>query len=113
MSEDRVKTLSVENLVWIIYAIFAIAGIHANNLEIEYIKNRSQKNKRKYKLINIIILLIAIIINIYFLNIIYNRYKNSKNKTNFLTLLASLMIFIAGLTLLYVEITGDEVVPNE
>ena len=43
------KTLSIENLVWIIYAIFAIGGIYANNLEIEDIENRSQKNKKIMK----------------------------------------------------------------
>lgn len=49
MNEDREKTLSVENIVWIIYALFAVGGIIANNLEIEDIKNRSQKNKKNIK----------------------------------------------------------------
>lgn len=113
MSEDREKTLSIENIVWITYCLFAVGGIIANNLEIEDIRNGNQKNKKKYKLINVIILLLASIINFYFLNIIYNRYKKSKKRENFLTLLASLLIFIAGLILLFVELTGDEVVPNE
>lgn len=113
MNEDQEKILNVENIVWIIYSLFAVGGIIANNLEIEDIKNRNQKNRKKYKTINIIIFLIASVINFFFLNIIYNRYKKTKNKNNFLTLLASFMIFISSLILLYVEITGEEIIPNE
>lgn len=113
MNENRITTLKNENIVWVLYVLFAIAGIHANNLEIEDIKNDNDNNKKKYKTINIIIFAISIFIYIYFINLIYKRYKRNQKKENLLTLIATIMIFIAGIILFYVEITGDEVVPNE
>lgn len=113
MKENRITTLKNENIIWIIYVLFAIAGIYANNLEIEDIKNNNEKNKKKYKSINIIIFLISIIIYIYFINLLYNRYKNDHKRSNFLSLIGSILIFIGGLLFLYVEITDEEVVPNE
>ncbi len=113
MNDERITTLKSENIVWILYILFAIAGIKANNLEIEDIKMKNNKNKRKYKTINIVILIIALFIYLYFINLTYNRYKKKNKKEDLLSLIASSLILIAGLILLYVELTGDEVVPNE
>lgn len=113
MRENKITTLKNENIIWIIYVLFAIAGVYANNLEIEDIKNNNEKNKKKYKSINIAIFFIAIIIYIYFINLVYNRYKNNPKRTNLLTLIGSVLIFIGGLLFLYVEVTDDEIVPNE
>lgn len=113
MNEDRITTLKNENIVWALYLLFAIAGTHANNLEIEDIKNKNQKNRKKYKTINIIILIIALFIYLYFVNLTFNRYKRKNKKEDLLSLIASTLVLIAGIILLYVEITGDEVVPNE
>jgi len=50
MNDERITTLKSENIVWILYILFAIAGIKANNLEIEDIKMKNNKNKReKYR----------------------------------------------------------------
>lgn len=113
MNEDRITTLKNENIVWTLYFLFAIAGTHANNLEIEDINNNNNNNKKKYKTINIVILIIALFIYIYFLNLTYKRYQNKRNKENLLTLIASTLVLIAGIILLYVEATGDEITPNE
>ncbi len=80
MNDERITTLKNENIVWILYILFAIAGIKANNLEIEDIKMKNNKNKRKYKTINIVILIIALFIYLYFINLTYNRYKKNNKK---------------------------------
>lgn len=113
MEEDRITTLKNENIVWALYILFAILGTHANNLEIEDIKEHNNKNRKKYKTINVIILVIALLIYIYFINLTYKRYNKKNTKENLLTLIASSLIFIAGVILLYVELTGDEITPNE
>ncbi|MDE6292288.1 MAG: hypothetical protein K2L98_01250, partial [Bacilli bacterium] len=63
--------------------------------------------------LNIIVFIIGFFIYIYFLDLIYQRYKRNQKKENLLTLIATTLILIAGIILLYVEVTGDEVVPNE
>lgn len=113
MMENKETTLKNENIVWLIYGIFAIAGIYSNNLEIEDLKNNSNKNKRKYKTINVIILIIALFIYLYFINLTYKRYNNSHKKDDLLSAIGTTLIFIAGLIFLYLELYSDEVVPNE
>lgn len=113
MNENRETTLKNENIVWLLYLCFAIAGIHSNNLELEDIKNHNDNNKKKYKTINVIILIIALFIYIYFINLTYKRYNKNHKKEDLLTSIAATLVFIAGLIFLYVELTGDEVVPNE
>ncbi len=113
MNEDREKILKNENTIWFIYVLFAIAGIYANNLEIDDLRNNSNKNKKKYKSINIIIIIIAIFINIYFINLTYRRYNQTRKKINLLNLVAVTFILIASIIFFFVEVSSDEIVPNE
>ena len=113
MTEDRETILKNENIIWILYFIFAIAGIYANNLELEDINKKNNNNKKKYKTINVIILFIALFIYIYFINLSYKRYQQKHQKGDLLNSIAATLVFIAGLLFLYVELTSDEVVPNE
>lgn len=113
MNAERIETLRKENLVWITYIIFAYFGIKANNLEIDDILNNNQKNKKEYKTINIIIILVSLIIYIYFINLTYKRYEKTHKSIDGIQALASTLILISGLLLLYAEIHGDDIVPNE
>ncbi len=110
---DKKKILEIENIVWIIYLIFVPFGILANNLEIKDLENNNDNNRKKYKTINIIIFIIAILIYIFFVRILYKRYKEKRSISSFLNLLGSFFILIGAISLLIVEIFGDEVVPNE
>lgn len=113
MNENKETTLKNENIVWLLYGIFAIFGIYSNNLQLEDLRNNNDNNKKKSKTINIIILIIAIFIYLYFINLTYKRYNNDPKKENLLSSIATTLVFIAGLIFLYLEIYGEEVVPNE
>ncbi len=113
MNEDRIETLKRENIIWIIYVFFAYFGIKANNLEMQDILNNSENNKKQYKSINVIILLIALGIYIYFIDLTYKRYRKSGRLVDGLQALGATLVLIAGFLFLYAEIHGDDVVPNE
>lgn len=113
MNNERVNTLKRENLIWIIYVIFAYFGIKANNLEMEDIANNNDKNRRIYKTINVLIFIVSIGIYLYFINLTYKRYEQNKRKIDGLQLVGSILVLIAGFIFLYAEIYGDDVVPNE
>lgn len=109
---DRITILKRENIIWIIYVIFAIYGIKANNLEIKDLENNNNNNYRKYKNINIVIIIISILIYIYFVNITYSYYKQEHTKARILTFIASFLILIAGILFLITELISDDDVPN-
>ncbi len=113
MNEDREKILKNENTIWFIYVLFAIAGIYANNLEIEDFRNKSERNKKRYKTINIIIIIIALLINIYFINLTYHRYNRTRKTTDFLISFAATLVLIANIIFFFVEISSDEIIPND
>lgn len=111
---DRTRVLKNENIIWMIYVLFAILGIKANNLELEDIKNNSSKNKRKYKRINIFIFSIVIIIYIYFIYVTTTNLKQKKTKMAFLVFIGSILILISGILFLIAELNDEDVIiPNE
>lgn len=109
---DRITILKRENLIWIIYVIFAIFGIRANNLEIEDLKNGNNNNRQQYRTINISIIIISLIIYIYFISITYGYYKERRIKATVYGLIGSILIFIAGTLFLLAELSFDEENPN-
>lgn len=111
---NKITILKNENIIWLIYAFFVIFGIYANNLEIEDIKTNSKKNSKKYKTINIIMLILFVIIYFYFINITYNNYKKKQTRANTYLLIGSILVFIAGILYLLSElISNDAITPNE
>ena len=111
--KDKIlKTIQIENYVWILYLILIGLSFYANYEEEKYFKYDDLRAKEKYRCLNIIIFSIALLVYLYFF---YDNYKTvmerdintscSKAFYDDLNLLASTLILIAGGIFLYIAIS--------
>ncbi len=111
--KDKIlKTIQIENYVWILYLILIGLSFYANYEEEKYFKYDDLRAKEKYRCLNIIIFSIALLVYLYFF---YDNYKTvmerdintscSKAFYDDLNLLASTLILIAGAIFLYIAIS--------
>lgn len=113
--KKRLKTLKIEDTIWLIYIGIIIASWYSNNLERDYFINRNNQSKEKYRKIIITIFIILIICYLYFLNDSYQDIKNLKNnetttKKNlvYLSFIGSLLVTISGFIFLYIAIKDEK-----
>jgi len=105
--EDRLKEIKIENYIWVIYLFIIILSFYSNELEKDYFINNNIKSKDKYRLINIVIFSILLVVYIYFFNDSYsnlkniNEYDKAKKEKILLAFLASLFVLISGIIFLY------------
>ncbi len=113
--KKRLKTLKIEDIIWVIYIGIIIASWYSNNLERDYFINGNHQSKEKYRKIIITIFIILIICYLYFLNDSYQDIKNLKNnetttKKNlvYLSFIGSLLVAISGFIFLYIAIKDEK-----
>lgn len=113
--KKRLKTLKIEDIIWLIYIGIIMASWYSNNLERDYFINRNNQSKEKYRKIIITIFIILIICYLYFLNDSYQDIKNLKNnetttKKNlvYLSFIGSLLVTISGFIFLYIAIKDEK-----
>lgn len=116
MNEKReiLKKLKVEEDIWLIYLLIIGLSFYSNSVERKYYINNDLEAKEKYRKINILIFLIALIIYIYFFNDSYNDIKNlsssdsyDKRFFNKASFTASTLILISGAILLFIAIYDE------
>lgn len=116
MNEKReiLKKLKVEEDIWLIYLLIIGLSFYSNSVERKYYINDDLEAKEKYRKINILIFLIALIIYIYFFNDSYNDIKNlsssdsyDKRFFNKASFTASTLILISGTILLFIAIYDE------
>lgn len=110
-NNDILEEIETENFIWVIYLFIIGISFLANFYEKKYYKNNDIDAKEKYRLLNIFVFSVALVIYLYFFKGNYNKVKNlscfdSKEKIKFneLNLLAATLIVIAGVILLYIAI---------
>lgn len=106
-----IEEIQTENFIWVVYLFIIGVSFLANSFEIDYYKTGDKNSKEKYRLLNIFVFSVALIIYLYFFK---GNYKNvqtlncrdSKSKILFneLNCMASILIVIAGAILLYIAI---------
>lgn len=113
--KKRLKTLKIEDIIWVIYLGIIIASWYSNNLERDYFINGNTQSKEKYRKIIITIFTILIICYLYFLNYSYQDIKNLKNnetttKKNlvYLSFIGLLLVAISGFIFLYIAIKDEK-----
>ena len=113
--ENKLKQLSIEDIIWIIYIGIIILSWYSNYLEREYYINNNHKAKEKYRKILIFIFTILNIVYFYFYNDSLNSIKDlniydskKKKELTILSAFASLLILISGIILLYIAIKDEE-----
>lgn len=109
--EEKLKKLKQEDIVWVIYLVIIGLSFYSNMIERKYILENDETSKNKYRLINMTIFTLAVLIYIYFT---YDNYKEVKKlnpndgerkiKFTYLTLIGAVLALISGLIFLYVSI---------
>ena len=105
-TNKRIKKLKLENIIWGIYIVIIALNFISNDYEKYYYLTKDIRYRKIYKNINIFAIGITILIYAY---TEINSYLNYKNKTNnkekdkykAYSLIASTLILIGGLILLY------------
>ncbi len=113
--KDKLKDLSIEDFIWLIYIGIIFMSWFSNSLERDYYINNNELSKEKYRNIIIIIFSILVVVYTYFFIDSLNDYKNlkvtdTKKKINLVSLsfIASALILISGLIFLYIAIEDEE-----
>ena len=110
-NSEIIKEIETENFVWIIYLFIIGLSFLANKFEKDYYINGYIDDKEMYRIINIFIFSVVLVIYIYF----FKENIKSVNKLNCndsyekimfnkLNLLATSLIVIAGIIYLYIAI---------
>ncbi|MBQ3511865.1 MAG: hypothetical protein IJA30_06210 [Bacilli bacterium] len=105
------KEIETENFIWIIYLFLIGLSFLANKFEKDYYINGNITDKEKYRIINIFVFTVALIIYIYF----FKGNIDTVNKLNCddsydkiffnkLNLFSTSLIVIAGIIFLYIAI---------
>ena len=112
---DRLKQISIEDKIWIIYIGIIIMSFYSNYLEKKYFLNNDYKSKETYRKITTLIFLILIVVYLYFLkdsiDSIRKLNKNDsekKRKLVYLSFIASLLIAISGFIFLYISLVDND-----
>lgn len=106
---DKLKELRISDYIFGILIVTSLVGIYADKKERDQYLNKDPEGHKKAHNTRLILLTVALLIYIYFLN---TRIKKSKNATNkflsHLDILATILFIIGGLIFLYDEYKGDE-----
>lgn len=108
-SNNRIKQIEIENLIWLVYLFIIGLCLYANTFEKDFFKTGNVESKEKYRTLTIIIFVIAIIVYIYFFIDSYDSIKsmnpciNQRTKDlNNLSFIGSTLILISGIIFLYI-----------
>lgn len=112
MTNDILKTIKIENYIWIIYILIIILCFYSNYQEANYYKYNDLYAKEKYRQANIIIFSTVFLVYLYFfvnsLESISNLTESTnKEKVYFenLNFIATTLVLIAGAIFLYIAIS--------
>lgn len=110
----KLQRLKTEDFIWVIYFFIALAAIISDYYERNFILTNNFNSQKKFKLINITILVVAFFIYLYFVLINYEDLKNlRKNATKKevlfqnLGLVSALLFLTAGIINIYLELNRD------
>ena len=108
MKEETLKKIEIENYIWILYLVIIGLSFFANSLEKDFIINNDIKSKDNYRITNIIIFSIVLLVYFYFT---YENYKDLKSlncgdsykkiKLTNLEFIGSFLVLISGIIFLY------------
>lgn len=113
-TKEILNEIETENFIWIIYLLIIGLSFLANSFEKDYYINNNLESKDIYRMINIFIFSVALIVYLYFFKgnfkvinelSIFDSYK--KKRFNELNFIASALIVIAGVIFLYIAIYDE------
>ena len=110
----KLKRLSNENLIWVVYFFIVIAALLSNAYEEYFLKTGDLREQKIFKTLNITVFSIAFFIYLYFVIISYEEVEELKRTSTkkevinaHVRLIASILFLVAGGLALYTEINQD------
>lgn len=100
-SEQIVKRLSFENIIWVIFIIVSIIDIYGDELLKKSITNNNKELSYKADNLFLFVSLISILVYIYFLVRNYYDYKDNKSTIYEIRLIGSILVLAGTLLLFY------------
>lgn len=106
---DVLKRLKISDYIFGIFIVMSMLGFYANKKTRDKIYNLDNDGKKKAHYARLLILLIALGIYIYYLELKVDTRGKNKNKTflDNLSVLAAFLFVIGGLIALYNEYKGQ------
>lgn len=111
---ERLKSLDIEDFIWVVYIGIIFLSFFSNSLERKYFLYNDNVSREKYQKINILIFSVLLIVYIYFLKDSIKSLKELKEsdtpkKKELVTLsfIGSLLITISGCIFLYIALMND------
>lgn len=111
---SRLKQLTIEDFIWIVYLGIIALSFFSNHLERKYFLTKNIYDKKNYQNIIILIFSILVVVYLYFLKSAINDLKNlkptdteKKKKLVKLSFIASLLIAISGFIFLYIALSDE------
>ena len=112
----KLKQLSTEDFIWLIYLGIIILSWYSNTFERKYFIYNDRQSKEKYRKLTMLIFTILIIVYAYFLKDSYEEikslkpYDSERKKTlTYLSFLGSLLIAISGAIFLVISILDESI----
>lgn len=112
----KLKQLSTEDFIWLIYIGIIILSWYSNTFERKYFIYNDRQSKEKYRKLTMLIFIILIIVYTYFLKDSYEEikslkpYDSERKKTlTYLSFLGSLLIAISGAIFLVISILDESI----
>ena len=113
--EEILRTIEIENYIWIIYLVIIFLSFMANKEEVNYFINNDMQSKSNYRKLIIIIFSIVLGIYYYFFVSGYKTYKSlspydteSKKIFETINFIANILILISGVIFLFIAIFDKE-----
>lgn len=113
---ERLTELKIEDYIWIIYVAIIFLSWIANSIERNYFLTKNSESKENYRKIMVIIFCILVAIYSYFfkdsldnLQKLKQTDTERKKSLTYLSFIASLLILISGLILLYIAVNDEDI----
>lgn len=103
---EQLSEIGREDIIWATYIFVAIFAIISNQIEKDYFYTHDQKKYREFHNLNIILLTISFLVYIYFFVNASNKFSKSRDKKNYMTVVATTLFLVGGGILLYLEWIG-------
>ena len=113
---EKLKQITIEDYIWIIYIGIIVTSWYANKYESEYFKYNDMVSKEKYRRIMIRIFTILVVIYFYFFKSSWNDLMkinsnddNKRKELTYLSYVGSLFILFSGIIFLYIAYKDEQI----
>ena len=113
---EKLKQITIEDYVWIIYIGIIVTSWYANKYESDYFKYNDIVSKEKYRRIMIRIFTILVVVYLYFFKGSFDDLMNinnsdsiNKKELTYLSYVGSLFILLSGIIFLYIAYKDENI----